>query len=217
MKSKYDFIVIGSGIIGLTIAYTLKRTNNPSILIIDKEDDIAAHASGRNSGVLHAGFYYTVDSLKAKFTVSGNQTMKKYCRIKNIPMNECGKLVIAQNDYELTQLEELERRGRRNGAQVEIIDEKKAMAIEPNVKTYKKALYSPDTASVDPKQVCKSLKEDLLRMDTAFSFNTKYSLLYFFISSKARARKPKALSIKSFASYVTIDNNSVKLKFSIRT
>ncbi len=175
MKTKYDYIIIGSGIIGLTIAYSLKKhSRDYRILILDKEEDVAQHASGRNSGVLHAGFYYTADSLKAKFTVAGNQAMKKYCRTKNIPMNECGKLVVAQNEYELNQLYELEKRGQRNGSSIQIIDEKKAEAIEPNVQTYKKALYSPDTASVDPKEVCSHLKKDLLEVQTEFRFQTKY-------------------------------------------
>ena len=175
MKKEYDFILIGGGIIGLTIAYTLReRLQNFRILIVDKEKDVAYHASGRNSGVLHAGFYYTADSLKAQFTVAGNQAMKAYCRSKNIPMNECGKLVVAQNDHELGQLFELERRGKRNGSDIRIINEKEAASLDPNVKTYRKALYSPDTASVDPQQVCQNLKEDLNRAGIDFSFETKY-------------------------------------------
>ena len=175
MNKKYDFLIIGSGIIGLSIALALKKREAKSqILLLDKEEDIAYHASGRNSGVLHAGFYYTADSLKAKFTVAGNRAMKAYCRSKNIPMNECGKLVVANNDYELEQLYELERRGRRNGSNVTIIDEKQAAEIEPNVRTYKKALHSPDTTTVDPKQVCQAIKEDLKNFGVDFSFATKY-------------------------------------------
>ena len=175
MKTKYDFIIIGSGIIGLTIAHFLKKHSQDfRVLVLDKEEDVARHASGRNSGVLHAGFYYTADSLKAKFTVDGNQRMKQYCRTKNIPVNECGKLVVAQNEGELGQLYELASRGRHNGANVEIIDEKRADEIEPNVRTYRKALYSSNTASIDPKEVCAHLKKDLLQMQTEFRFQTKY-------------------------------------------
>ncbi len=175
MNAKYDFLIIGSGIIGLTVAFTLKKKNpRAKILILDKEEDVAFHASGRNSGVLHAGFYYTADSLKAKFTVAGNRTMKDYCRSKGLALNECGKLVVAQNEEELQKLFELERRGKTNGANVSIIDEQRAREIEPNVKTYKKALYSPNTASIDPHQVCQSLKDDLKKMEVNFSFKTKY-------------------------------------------
>ncbi len=175
ITKQYDFLIIGSGIIGLTVAHALNiRQPQASILILDKEDDAARHASGRNSGVLHAGFYYTADSLKAKFTVEGNRAMKVFCRAKALPMNECGKLVVAQNEYELVQLEELLRRGQRNGANVRLIEEAEARAIEPNVKTFKRALHSPDTASVDPKLVCQAIKADLLKGGVGFSYNTKY-------------------------------------------
>ncbi|MBF0490897.1 MAG: FAD-dependent oxidoreductase [Candidatus Omnitrophica bacterium] len=123
---KYEFVIVGSGIIGLTIAHAIKsRQSNASILIMDKEEQEAAHASGRNSGVLHAGFYYTADSLKAKFTVEGSRAMKAYVRARGLKMNECGKLVVATNDYELAQLDELLRRGQRNGSNVTLIDEER--------------------------------------------------------------------------------------------
>lgn len=172
---KHDFVIIGSGIIGLTIAYAIKnRQPNASVLIIDKEHSEAQHASGRNSGVLHAGFYYTADSLKAKFTVEGSRAMKAYVRAKGLRINECGKLVVATNEYELGQLDELLRRGQKNGSNVSLIDETKARELEPNIKTFKRALYSPDTASVDPKEVCSSIKGDLLAMGAEFLYNAKY-------------------------------------------
>src|SRR5690349_15564303 len=121
---KYDFIIIGSGIIGLTIAHAIKsRKLDARVLILDKESAEAQHASGRNSGVLHAGFYYTADSLKAKFTVEGNRAMKAYVRAKDLAINQCGKLVVAQNEEELNQLDELYRRGQRNGSKVLLISE----------------------------------------------------------------------------------------------
>ncbi|MBI5149579.1 MAG: L-2-hydroxyglutarate oxidase [Candidatus Omnitrophica bacterium] len=175
MSRPYDYLIIGSGIMGLAIAREVKhKSPDARVLIIDKEPAEAAHASGRNSGVLHAGFYYTADSLKARFTVTGNRLMKQYCQENNIPVNACGKLVVAQNEKELEQLCELERRGKRNGARVEIIDEAGALQIEPNVRTFKKALYSPTTASVDPKRVCSALRKDLTAQGVEFSFGTKY-------------------------------------------
>ncbi len=168
-------MIIGSGIIGLTIAHAIKaRQLNADILVIDKEPQEAQHASGRNSGVLHAGFYYTADSLKAKFTVDGNRLMKAYVRARGLKMNECGKLVVARNEYELGQLNELFARGQRNGSNVSLIDEARARELEPNVKTYQRALYSPDTASVDPKEVCRALKEDLIKQGVSFAYDTKY-------------------------------------------
>jgi len=172
---KYDFIIIGSGIIGLTMACAIRnRKADARILILDKELKEAQHASGRNSGVLHSGFYYTADSLKARFTVEGSRAMKAYVKSKGLAINQCGKLVVAQNEHELGQLDELLRRGKKNGSNVSLIDEVEAFDIEPNAKTYKRALYSPDTASIDPKEVCAAIKEDLLKAGVEFSFNTKY-------------------------------------------
>jgi L-2-hydroxyglutarate oxidase LhgO len=160
---------------GLTIAATISGLRpKTSIIILDKEPGEAQHASGRNSGVLHAGFYYTADSLKARFTVDGSRAMKDYCRRKGLLINECGKLVVAQNEEELEKLYELEKRGKRNGSNVELIDEGRAREIEPNVRTFKKALYSPDTASVDPKEVCAAIRSDLDNAGVTFSFSTKY-------------------------------------------
>ena len=175
MANQYKYIVIGAGIMGLSIARALKHFHPAaSILVLEKEEKAAAHASGRNSGVLHAGFYYTADSLKAKFTVAGNKTMKEYCRLKDLPVNNCGKLVVAQNEDELARLYELERRGKANGSNVRLIDEPEARSIEPNVRTYKKALHSPDTASIDPVQVCFSIQNDLRQKDVTFLFNAKF-------------------------------------------
>ncbi len=175
MLKKYKYIIIGSGIIGLAITRELKkRQKDASILIIDKEEREAVHASGRNSGVLHAGFYYTADSLKARFTVEGNRALKKYCCIKNIPVNACGKLVVANDAQELEKLYELEKRGKSNGSSIKIIDEEKTKSIDPNVRTFKKALYSPDTASVNPVEVCAALKKDLTEEGIEFLFQTQY-------------------------------------------
>jgi len=171
----HDYLIIGAGIIGLSMAREIRR-NEPdaTILVIDKEDDVARHASGRNSGILHAGFYYSADSFKAKFTVVGNQAMKEYCLQKNLPINACGKLVVAQNDHELEQLQELYRRGLANGSNVKLVSADTAKEFDPNVRTYKQALYSPDTASIDPEQVCQSLKQDLLGQGIQFQFHARY-------------------------------------------
>lgn len=170
-----DYLIIGAGIIGLSIARKLKEKYPAAkICILDKEEDTAFHASGRNSGVLHAGFYYSADSLKARFTVTGNRALKEYCRTKNLPVNECGKLVVARNEHELGQLDELYKRGLRNGSRVLMIDEEEAERLEPNVRTFKRALYSPDTASIDPAAVCRALKEDLHDAGVIFSFSTEY-------------------------------------------
>lgn len=175
MNKKSDYLIIGSGIIGLSIARAIKSKQPQALItIIDKEAREAAHASGRNSGVLHAGFYYSSDSLKAKFTVEGNKAMKAYCQAKGLPIHECGKLVVAKNEAELNVLNDLKKRGEVNASQTRLIDEAEACAIEPNIKTYKKALYSPLTATIDPGLVCQSLKKDLIESGVTFQFSCSY-------------------------------------------
>ncbi len=175
MTKAYDFTIIGAGIIGLTLARTIKeKFPDASVLIIEKESEVGAHASGRNSGVLHAGFYYSADSFKARFTVAGNIALKEFCAKKQIPVNACGKLVVAGNEEEHQTLYELERRGKANGSNVRIIPLEEAREIEPNVVSYKEALYSPDTASVDPLQVCLAMKDDCLASGIELQLNTRY-------------------------------------------
>jgi len=174
-KNGYDFLIIGGGIIGLSIARELKkRRPESSCAIIEKEADCGLHASGRNSGVLHAGFYYTADSLKARFCKMGNQLLKDYCKEKKIPLNSCGKLVVAKNKSELAGLNELLGRAKANNVQLHLITRQEAEKIEPRVLTFEKALFSPTTASVNPMQVVQALKEDAKREGIALLTNTCY-------------------------------------------
>ncbi len=156
-----DFLVIGGGIIGLAIARNLKsRFQDAKINVIEKEKSVGLHASGRNSGVLHAGFYYTADSLKARFTRDGNRLLTEYCEEKNINLNKCGKLVVAKNESEDAMLDELMRRGDNNGVELELIDIKQAQEIEPKVKTFRRAIFSPNTATADPGEVISAFEAD---------------------------------------------------------
>ena len=153
-----DYLIIGAGIVGLSIAYAIqKKYPDASIVIIEKEVELGLHASGRNSGVLHAGFYYSSNTKKAQFTKEGNARMKAFCKEHNLKLNECGKVVIAKNPKELQRLEDLYERGKANGVEVELIDEAKLAEIEPNASTYRKALYSPTTATVEPLEVLNKL------------------------------------------------------------
>ena len=170
-----DFLIIGGGIIGISIARELKkRYPNASQILIEKEADFGLHASGRNSGVLHAGFYYTADSFKAKFTQKGNQRLTEYCASKNIPVNRCGKLVVAKNEAELSQLDELMARAQANGVSMDSITEKEAKNIEPRVKTFERALFSPTTASVNPSEVVQAMREDSLNEGIEMKSQVRY-------------------------------------------
>jgi L-2-hydroxyglutarate oxidase len=176
MNQKTDYLIIGAGIIGLAIARELRsRFPEADITILEKEPDVAYHSSGRNSGVLHAGFYYSADSLKAKFTRDGNQQMKEYCKLHNLKINECQKVVVAKDETEIEPLHELDRRGKRNGVDVKIITEAEMKEIDPNAKTFQYALYSPSTATVDPTEVNMAIKKELQSQGVRFYFGEGYA------------------------------------------
>ena len=170
-----DFLIIGGGIVGLSMALEAKRRHPASsVTLIEKEPRCGAHASGRNSGVLHAGFYYTADSLKAKFTREGNRRLTEYCNDRKLRINRCGKLVVARHAGELAGLDELLRRGQRNGVELYEITDQEAKEIEPRVKTHRKALFSPTTSSVDPAEIMASLQQDAYTAGIRILTETRY-------------------------------------------
>ena len=170
-----DFVVVGAGVMGVNIALELKRRHpRARVRLIEKEPAPGLHASGRNSGVLHAGFYYTADSLKARFTRVGNKLMQEYCDLRGLRVNRCGKLVVARDESELGGLDELRRRGERNGVELHDLDEREARRIEPRVRTTRRALYSPTTATVDPKAVMRSFVDDARALGVELEFSCAY-------------------------------------------
>lgn len=154
-------IICGAGITGLSLARELLRKGIKDITIIEKEASLGRHASGRNSGVLHAGIYYTPDSLKAKFCLRGNLLMKQYCKNKGLTLIESGKVIVTKKESELPVLHELYRRAKANEADVELIGVKTLKEIEPYAKTCEQALYSPLTAVIDPQEILESLEREL--------------------------------------------------------
>ena len=170
-----DFVVIGGGIIGLSIALRTRQVfSDASIILVEKEPHLGFHASTRNSGVLHAGFYYTPDSLKAKLTRIGAERMRDYCSQNNLPLNACGKLVVARHSDDLAGLQLLLERGRANGVNVQELTTREALEIEPRVKTFHKALFSPNTATVDPAAVVNSLAADASRAGVDIRCGVRY-------------------------------------------
>lgn len=170
-----DFLIIGAGIVGLTVALELKKQfPDSSITILEKEAQPGAHASGRNSGVLHAGFYYTADSLKAQLCRDGNFAWRQYCEEHKLTLNQCGKLVIARNEEELIGLDELYKRGQVNNVKLEIISAAQAAAIEPQAYTYQRALWSPTTATVNPMEVVRSIQQDITDAGITLLNDTAY-------------------------------------------
>jgi len=158
MPSSVDLAVIGGGIVGLALADAwLARQPGASVVVFDKEDHLGAHASGRNSGVLHAGFYYAPESLKARLTRQGNQLLREFCAERAVPVREAGKVVVITSEDQHPALVELHRRGRANGVNVELVDERGLAELEPLARTIGTALWSPNTAVADPLAVVESL------------------------------------------------------------
>lgn len=170
-----DVLIIGSGMVGMSIAYRL-ITKNPelSILILEKEKYIGMHSSGRNSGVLHAGIYYEPNSLKAKVCIKGAKLLKSWCEDQNLKVLKCGKVIVPQKRELDNQIDLLKERGKKNGAIVEIIGEKEIKELVPfGYSSSGRALWSPNTAVVDPKSILERLKEILLSKKVEFIFDSR--------------------------------------------
>lgn len=158
MSRSADLVVIGAGIVGLAVADAwLLRNPRSSVIVLEKERTLAAHASGRNSGVLHAGFYYAPDSLKARLTRQGNAQLRQFCLEAGVPIRETGKVVVTQSESELPALQELHRRAVANEVAVELVDEQQLRELEPLARTHTYALWSPTTAVANPVAVVEAL------------------------------------------------------------
>lgn len=169
-----DILVVGGGIVGLAVAKAARaRWPDQSVLLLEKEGRVGLHGSGRNSGVLHAGFYYTADSLKARFSRDGTRQWTELCLERGLAINRCGKLVVAQGPDELEGLAELKRRGDVNGVQLEEVTAEEAREIDPAAKTYERALFSPNTASVNPSEVTQTLASDAVAAGVDIRFDVR--------------------------------------------
>jgi len=169
-------VICGAGIVGLTIARELLKAGFDDIIVFDKEPEPGKHASGRNSGVLHAGIYYDPGTLKAKMCLEGNRRMQAYCQENGLPLFKSGKVIVARTEDELPTLDELQRRATANGGTVEMIDEQQLAEIEPNARTVKRALHSPLTAVVDPKAILAAMRRELEQSGKVrFFFDTRFT------------------------------------------
>jgi len=147
---QYDVAIVGGGILGLATAMRLlEQYPHLKVAILEKEDRIATHQSGHNSGVLHSGIYYKPGSLKATLCVRGKQALLRFCDEHGIPYKLCGKVIVALNEGELPRLQELYQRGLSNGVPgVEMIGPERLRELEPHAAGIQ-ALYSPNTGVID--------------------------------------------------------------------
>jgi L-2-hydroxyglutarate oxidase len=177
MAKKCNVLIIGGGVVGLSTGIALLEAN-PSlkVVIAEKEPRLGLHASGRNSGVLHAGFYYSPNSLKAKLCRDGNQELRNLAKKYNIPVREVGKVVVARDEDENFRLTALFNRGITNGVDLEILDASHLSKFEPLAATHERFLWSPKTAISDPDAIIEALRKEFELLGGSISFDTKILL-----------------------------------------
>jgi len=169
-----DLLVIGAGIVGLATALEVtRRFPDLHIAAIDKEDRVAAHQTGHNSGVIHSGLYYRTGSLKARNCVAGAASMKRFCRDNSIPFEECGKLVVATSQEEVPRLEQLHQRGIANGVPgLRMLSRDEFRQVEPHCDGIS-ALQVPSTGIVDYTTVAQKYAELIRRACGDIVFHAK--------------------------------------------
>jgi L-2-hydroxyglutarate oxidase LhgO len=166
-----DVLVIGGGVIGLSMGRHL--AGRAKVMVIDK-DTCGFHTSGRNSGVVHAGIYYTPGSAKAKYSVLGNKALTSFCKEKGVALENIGKIIAPNSPEEYQKIDFLFERSIQNGAPVKIIDYHEAREIEPRIVRQDKYLWSPSTSIADNKGVIQALKDDCLKSGVDIREMTKY-------------------------------------------
>src|SRR5512134_889072 len=168
-----DLVVVGAGILGLAVAReALLRYKGLRVLVLEKEDRIAAHQTGHNSGVVHSGIYYAPGSLKARLCVQGSRSLYAYCEEHGIPTERCGKVVVATDERDLSRLDEIHARARANGVQgVTLLGEDELREVEPAVRGIR-ALHSPATGIVDFRLVAASLAKEIVGLGGAIRLRT---------------------------------------------
>lgn len=189
-------VVVGAGVVGLSIGISLLDSREDTrVTLLEKEVELGIHASGRNSGVLHSGFYYSPDSLKAKFCREGNLELRNLCRKHEIPTLETGKVVVARDQSENMRLDTLYSRGIENGVELELLDATKLAEIEPFAQTFNRFLWSPNTAVSNPLLVIQALRKEFIERGGIIEFSKEVRI----------ARSSGEYSVPNFAADVIVN------------
>ena len=157
----FDITIVGAGIVGTATAMSILNKRKLSLSIVETEKEPALHQTSNNSGVIHSGLYYKPGSLKAQNCINGRNKLYNFCKENNIKFEQCGKIVVATNDKEISTLNELEKRGIANGLTgLKRINKNEINEYEPNVNGIE-GLYVPETGIVDYKQVTNKYAEKI--------------------------------------------------------
>ena len=175
MSSKlYDIAIVGGGIVGTATALQILKKKKLSLILIEAEDKLAAHQTGRNSGVIHSGLYYKPGSLKASNCVEGRNLLYQFCEENQIKYDRCGKIVVAVNETEIPRLNELERRGKENGLKdIKRITKDDIKNYEPHAAGIE-GLFVGETGIVDYTEVTKAYEKIILNFDGEVRTSCKF-------------------------------------------
>lgn len=169
----YDYVIVGGGIVGISIAMHLVQAKPEcSLILIEKEAALGQHQTGHNSGVIHAGVYYMPGSFKAKFCREGATATKAFCRENGIAFDECGKLIVATDEKEVGRLNDLADRCCQNGIAIEQMDAAELKRREPNIRAVAGFLV-PATAVTDYIAVCRAMQAKVEKIGGEIRFKTK--------------------------------------------
>jgi L-2-hydroxyglutarate oxidase len=170
---QYDLVVVGGGIVGVSTAWQLKqRYPEAAILLVEKESSVAKHQTSHNSGVIHAGVYYQPGSLKADFCKRGSSMTFQFCRDHNIPFNQCGKLLVATDEFEYERMQDLFNRCIQNEINVDQLDEKELRFLEPNIAGVG-ALKIPATGITDFSCIAEKMAQLFISLGGEIQVNSK--------------------------------------------
>ncbi|MBK6660924.1 MAG: L-2-hydroxyglutarate oxidase [Proteobacteria bacterium] len=173
MSAAYDFVVIGAGIVGLACAHRLRAVYpDARIAVLDKEAGVAAHQSGHNSGVIHAGVYYAPGSLKARLCRAGLAATYAFCAAHDVPHRRCGKMIVATDRDELERLRALASRAADNGLSLSWLEAADIAAREPEVRGLA-ALYVEETGIADYPRLCQALAARLVAEGVDLEFHAE--------------------------------------------
>ncbi|XP_063958022.1 L-2-hydroxyglutarate dehydrogenase, mitochondrial-like [Lytechinus pictus] len=191
-SNDFDVCIVGGGIVGLATAQELIwRQPNLKLAVVEKESQLSLHQSGHNSGVIHAGIYYTPGSLKAKLCVEGLELAYKYLDEHNLPYKRCGKLIVARNAEEIPRLDALHERGQKNGVKgLRIMNSDEIREVEPYCKGVK-AIHSPNTGIVDWGQVAQYYGKNFERLGG--SIFTNFEVTNFAMTTEGKTGSKEGL------------------------
>tara|TARA_B110000438_G_C15765238_1_gene629253 strand:- start:2 stop:1225 length:1224 start_codon:yes stop_codon:yes gene_type:complete len=180
LSKVYDIVIVGGGIVGLATAYKLQTTYpHLTLAVLEKEERLAFHQTGRNSGVIHSGLYYRPGSYRANNCVNGRKQIVAFAKEHDIEHDVCGKIVVATHQEELPRLEKIRHNGLENGLEgVEIIDSARIKEIEPYIEGIK-ALWVPEAGIIDYRGVTDKLAELVKEINPESEIITNCEVKYF--------------------------------------